>query len=497
MQQRLTLVALAVSGLLLSGCAATAPIVSGSADSDATVDIQVGIEPTSLDITSTAGAALQQLLIGNVYEGLVARNMSGELVPSLATEWTVSEDRLTYTFELREASFHDGAPLTVDDVVASIEAASAPDSLNSDAKKMIGIESISAIDDDTVEITLSARNINFLDTLSSTGGLVVRADESADLANTTNGTGPYTVAQWNKGATITLDRVDDYWGETPSNQSVVFHYIADPTAASNALATGEVDILTDATAEAVAYFEGNDEFLVDAGDSTSWMTFGMNSASGPLADAEVRQALRMGIDKQGLIDVIGGNAAQVGSMVVPSDPWYTDLTDVHSYDPDAARELLADAGYEQLALTLTVANTYDAKISEYVAAQLSEIGVALTIDSVEFSTWLERVYQNKEYELTLVMHVDPWTLTYYGNPGYYWNYDNPAAQQLAAAAREADDFEERNEKLTELATIVADDAASDWLYSPQTMVISSTSVSGFPINRIANHFLVSGITVTE
>ena len=269
MRRPLALTALALSGILLAGCAGTPETPTAGVDTDATVNIQVGLEPTSLDVRSTAGASLQQLLIGNVYEGLVARIPGGEVEPALATVWTVSDDGLTYSFDLRDAVFHDGAPLTVDDVVSSLEAASAEGSLNPDAKKMTGVASVAAVDDDTVEIALDARDINFLDTLASTGGLIVRANESADLANVTNGTGPYGVDQWNKGATIALERFDDYWGDAPLNKTVVFHYIAEPTTALNALATGEVDILTGATAETVEYFEGEGEMVMTISPSPS------------------------------------------------------------------------------------------------------------------------------------------------------------------------------------------------------------------------------------
>ena len=495
MRRPLALTAVALSGILLAGCASTPETPTADVNTDATINIQVGLEPTSLDVRSTAGASLQQLLIGNVYEGLVARIPGGEVEPALATVWTVSDDGLTYSFDLRDAVFHDGAPLTVDDVVSSLEAASAEGSLNPDAKKMTGVASVAAVDDDTVEIALDARDINFLDTLASTGGLIVRANESADLANVTNGTGPYGVDQWNKGATIALERFDDYWGDAPLNRTVVFHYIAEPTTALNALATGEVDILTGATAETVEYFEGEGEMVIIAGEATSWMTLGMNSGSGPLADVDVRRAINMAVDKEGLVEALGGYASIPSSLTATTDPWYTDLSDVNPYDPEAARALLAEAGYTDLGLTLTVANNYDTKISEYVAAQLAEVGISLDIVSVEFSTWLEQVYNGKEYELTLVLHVDPWTLTYYGNPDYYWNYDDTTAQQLVVAARKAADFAERDALLSELAVRVAEQAASGWLYSPQSMVIATPAVTGYPVDRIANHLPVSEITV--
>ena len=503
MRRFLSITAIAVTGLIVTGCSTTAGDLDAAPDaaesnSDATIDVQFTIEPTNLDITSTSGAALQQLLISNVYEGLISKNADGEYIPALATDWTVSDDALTYTFELADAAFHDGSPVVVGDIVASLDAARGAESVNPDAKRMTLVETVSAVDDDTVEITLSDRDTYFLDTLAVTSaGMIVPADDDTDRANTSNGTGPYTVAQWNKGSTITLERNDEYRGDAPMNKTVVFHYIAEATTAMNALSTGEIDVLTAASAETLAFFEGDDAVDITAGDSTSWMTLGMNNANPVLANANVRRAINMGIDKAGLITVIGGNAVEVGSMAVPSDPWYSDLTDINAYDPEGARELLTGIDPSELAFTLTVANTYDTKISEYIAAQLGEFGINVTIDTVEFATWLERAYKQKEYDLTMVLHVDPTTLTYYGNPDYYWNYDNAQAQQLASAAKSAASTQERDEKMAELAELIAEDAASGWLYSPQTMVVASTDVSGYPVDRIANRFPVSGMTAVN
>lgn len=499
MLRPLALATIAVTGLLLAGCAtATGPTVATTAayNPDATVNIQVGLEPTSLDITTTAGSALQQLLLANVYEGLVGRDETGAPTPALATDWNVSTDGLTYTFTLRDATFHDGNPVTPADVVWSIEQSSADGSKNPDAKRMSAVASVVASGTNQVVITLASRDINFLNVLSGAGGVVLEQAATVDLANATNGTGPYTVTQWNKGSTITLERFDGYWGDAPLNKDVIFHYIVDPTTAANALRTGEVDLLTGATAETTALFTADSAYNVQMGDSTSWMVLGMNSATGPLADERVRMAISQGIDKAGLISVIGGQAIEVGSISVPSDPWYEDLTGVAPYDTAAAKKLLADAGYSDLSLTLTVSNTYDTAITEYIAAQLKEIGITVTIQSVEFATWLDTVYTKKQYELTMVQHVDPWMVTYYGGP-YYWNYSNAEVTQLVTDAREATTLEERNTLLRKVTEVVSADAASDWLYSPQTVLIGTTAVSGYPINRIINYFPVSTITVAK
>ena len=494
--------ALLLGGLLLAGCTSTSAGAGEPSaaipDPDAIVDIQVGLEPTSLDVRTTSGAGLVQLMRGNVYEGLVGMSEDLEITPALASEWQVSDDGLTYTFTVRDGvTFHDGTPMTIADVVGSLESASADGSLNPDAKRMTAVDTIEAAADNTVVITLSKRDINFLDTLTTAAGFITPQGADTDLATTANGTGPYTVEQWNKGATISLTPAADYWGELPENGGVVFHYITDPTTAATALRSGEIDMIAGTTPETAALFSDDEAFTVSEGASTSWMTLGFNNAVAPLNDDRVRQAIRQAINKDELIEVIGGGAITVDSMTVPSDPWYVDTSGSAPYDPEAAQELLAAAGHENLELTLTVSNTYESIITEFIAAELAKIGVTVTIDQVEFATWLEDVFTNKNYELTMVLHVDPSTLSYYGNPAYYWNYDNPKVQQLVADAGTSASTADRDAKLSEVAQIVADDAASDWLYSPQTLIVAGSGLDGYPTNRIANNLALSGITVAE
>lgn len=502
MRKLLAPAALLVGGLLLAGCSSTGPAAAdtnaANIDPAGIVDIQVGLEPTSLDVRTTSGAGLVQLMRGNVYEGLVGITEDLEIVPALATEWEVSEDGLTYTFTVREGvTFHDGTPMTIEDVVGSLQASAAEDSLNPDAKRMAAVDSIEATDDTTVVIKLSTRDINFLDTLTTAAGFVTPQIADLDISSTSNGTGPYMVEQWNQGSTISLKPAEGYWGDAPKNGGVVFHYITDPTTAATALRGGEIDMIAGTTPETAALFEGDDAYTVTEGASTSWMTLGFNNAFEPLSDERVRQALRQAINKQELIEVIGGSAIEVGSMTVPTDSWFVDTLDKAPYDPEAAMKLLAEAGQENLDLTLTVSNTYDSIITEFIAAELAEVGVNVTIEPVEFATWLEEVFNGKDYELTMVLHVDPSTLTYYANPDYYWNYDNAKVQELVAASRTALSTDERDEKLREVAEIVAEDSVSDWLYSPQTLIVTDSDLGGYPTARIANNLRLSDITVAK
>ncbi|MDK6630278.1 ABC transporter substrate-binding protein, partial [Actinotignum timonense] len=164
--KRLAGVALLVAGLALSGCSTNPPSDAASspasgpapvqnANPDASVHVGFILEPTGLDPTSVSGAALDQLVIDNVYEGLTRRAENGDILPALATSWDISEDGLTYTFHLREGvKFHDGSDFDAADVVATLEASAAEGSKNPDHKLMRTFKSAQASDPHTVVVTL-------------------------------------------------------------------------------------------------------------------------------------------------------------------------------------------------------------------------------------------------------------------------------------------------------------------------------------------------------
>ena len=209
--------ALLVAGaLVLTACTGgsdePAPTSSAAADPDASVVIRLVLEPGNLDIRQTAGAALDQILIDNVYQGLVARTADQEIVPSLASDYEVSEDGLTYTFELREGvTFHDGQELTPDDVVWSLETRRDTPEWR-DSSRLTNVESITA-DGQTITLTLSEPDSTLLWNLTGRAGIVLKEGDEVDYQTEANGTGPFVLDDWLQGDSITFVRNETYWGE--------------------------------------------------------------------------------------------------------------------------------------------------------------------------------------------------------------------------------------------------------------------------------------------
>ncbi|MGB4777280.1 ABC transporter substrate-binding protein [Microbacterium sp.] len=485
MPRRTTLAAaalLAAGALLLSACtggSAPEPTASvGPADPDASVAVRLVLEPGNLDIRETAGAALDQILIDNVYQGLVSRTPDQEIVDTLASSHSVSADGLTYTFTLREGvTFHDGQELTPQDVVWSLQQVKDTASFR-DSARLANVASIAADGQDIV-LTLSAPDSTLLWNLTGRAGLVFKEGDTIDRKTKTNGTGPFALTDWKKGDSITLERTDDYWGDAPSVAEVVVSFIPDTQAALNGALAGELDVVTGFDANLTDQIEANGDFAVVLGKSTDKGTLAMNSTSGPLADKRVRQAIRQAIDKESIVEALGAGQTLYGP-IPELDPGYEDLSSTAPFDPDAAKALLAEAGAENLSLTLTIPAFYPTTVSQILVSNLADVGITLNVDPVEFATWISDVYTNHDYELSFVLHPESRDFENWANSDYYFTYNNPEVQQLYADSVAATDPDTAADLLAQAAKIVAEDQAADWLYNGASVVAVSSNVTGFP-----------------
>lgn len=495
--RRLALIsALAATAVILSACSGTpepAATSTSAPDPDAVLQVGLVLEPTNLDIRHTSGAAIEQILIDNIYEGLVTRTQENEIEGRLASDYKVSDDGLTYTFTLNDGiTFHDGTALTSADVVASYETVRTDATVQGNAE-FASVASITAPDATTVEIVLSEPNQNFLFALTGPAGLVFKTGDATDLKTAENGTGPFTLTRWNKGSTITFARNDDYWGEKAGVAEVEFQYIPDFTAGVNAALAGDVQVLTAVDPNLASQLEG--DFTLTKGRTTDKATLAFNDKKAPLDDVRVREALRLAIDHDALIEAVGAGTTLYGP-IPELDPGYEDLSDVISYDPEKAKELLAEAGQEDLELTLTIPSFYGTTVPKVLISDFNKVGVTLKVNSVEFPTWLEDVYTNHDYDLSFVLHVEPRDFGNFANPDYYFGYDNAEVQDLYSQAQAEVDPDKSAELLAKAARIVSEDHAADWLYNGATITAVSPTVSGFPEDSINSRINLADVTVS-
>ncbi len=491
---RLLLTATLLAGVSLSGTA-----WAQDYDPDATIRIGSLYEPQNLDNTAGAGQGINEAFNGNVYEALFQLTDAGSVEPKLVESYEASEDGLTYTFKLKPGvTFHSGDPLTAADVKYSIERVTAETSQSSRRRSLSTIAGVETPDDQTVVITLSARSISLPYNLSY---VWIVNDAAADITATEDGTGPYTLGEWRRGSALALERFDGYWDEAPTNGEVVYTYFTDATALNNALLTNAVDVITSVQSpDSLAQFAGNPAFVITEGASTTKELLAYNDRVAPFDNVQVRKALARATDKARLLNSIWGEyGTLIGSFVPPTDPWYVDLTDVDAYEVESAKQLLAEAGYpDGFEFTLDTPD-YDPHplVAQFLQSEYAKIGVTVNINIITANEWYTKIYQEKNFQATLQEHVNHRDIVFYGNPDFYWGYNNPDVVKLVADAEAASSEAEQVEKLTEANRIIAEDAASNWLYLYPQIVVSAANVSGYPVNGLNSQFFAYDIQKSQ
>ncbi|MCX5460330.1 ABC transporter substrate-binding protein [Streptomyces albidoflavus] len=469
----------------------------GKHDKDATVNIGSLYEPQNLSNTAGGGQGVTEALAGNVYEGLFRLTDKGDVEKLLAEDHEVGDDGLTYTFTLRDGvKFHSGKALTSKDVKYSLERVIADDSQSARKANLEVMKKIEAPDARTVKVTLSEKSISFLYNLSYVW--IVNADADPEKLKTTeDGTGPYTLGKWTRGSALSLNRFGGYWGDAAQNKQAVFRYYKDANALNNALLTNAVDVVTSQQSpDALDQFENNGNYDVNDGDSTTKLLLAFNDRVKPFKDTKVRQAVSAAIDDEKLLESVwGGYGKPIGSMVPPTDPWYEDLTGVDAHDTAKAKKLLAEAGYEKgFSFTLDTPN-YDPHptAATFIKSELAKVGITVKINTITPDEWYTKVYKNHDFEATLQEHVNDRDLVWYGNPDFYWGYDNPQVTRWVKEAEQADTTEQQTELLKKVARKTAEDAASDWLYLYPQIVVANKNLSGYPVNGLNSQFFVHDI----
>lgn len=481
----------AIAFAMLAACSAGSS-VSVPADPDA-ISIGFTAEPANLDFSRTDGAAIPQALLTNVYEGLVKTDADGEIAPLLAREWTVSEDRKTYDFQLQpNVTFSNGQPFTAEDVKFSLDRVKTAWTISLKSKMDV-VDRVEVVSPTQARVVLKRPSNAWLFDMTTRVGAMFSPSGVADLANKPVGTGPYVFASRKRGDSIVLRANPGYWGRKPTYTTVYLKYYRDPTALNNALLSNGIDVISAITAaDSIPQFESDTRFTVLQGTTNSEVTLSFNNAKAPLDDKRVRQALSYAIDRNAVMATVSANRGTlIGSMVPPTDPWYEDLSGVYPYDPAKARELL---GGRKLQLRLRIPNLpYAVSAAQVVASQLSEVGVTVGIEPLDFpAVWLKQVFTDHDFDMSIIQHVEARDIASFGNPKYYWGYDNP---QIAASITKGDSGspEEQVAAMREVARTISADAAADWLFLFPNVIAAKTKVTGLVRNQVSESFDLTGL----
>ncbi len=456
------------------------PLAAG-AQSQLVLGVQ--LEPPNLDPTSGAAAAVDDIVYGNIFEGLTRITEAGEVAPALAVSWQLVDDGVAYVFQLRQGvRFHDGSTFDAHDVKFSLDRALAADSSNAQKALLSPIKQVDVVDDYTVKLLLH-RRAGAIPYILGWGDAVMVAPESAE-SNSVNpvGTGPFRFANWRRGDSIRLVTNTDYWGTPPRMDSVVFKFVSDPAAAFSSMKAGDLDAYPSYPApENVAEFRNDPNFKVVIGASEGKIILSINNRQPPFDNLKVRQAMSHAIDRRALIDgAMFGLGEPIGSHYTRQSRAYIDLTNRYPYDPERARALLAEAGYPNgFSATLRLPpRSYARRAGEVVAAQLARVGVNLTIENLEWAQWLNRVFGQKDFDLTIVEHQEPMDYGIYARDNYYFGYDSEEFKQLFAASETEIDEQAKDKLLQDIQRKLADDAVNVYLLQSARIGIWKADLKG-------------------
>ncbi|MEL6840781.1 MAG: ABC transporter substrate-binding protein [Pseudomonadota bacterium] len=471
-----------------TGLTATLAFCATTALANDSITVAIQLEPPNLDPTGGAAQAIDSVLYANVFEGLTRFDADGSIIRGLAQSWEISEDGLTYTFNLAAGvTFHDGTTMDAQDVKFSLDRARAEDSTNAQKGLFAGITDVAVVDPLTVQITLDQPNGNFLFNMAWGDAVIVAPESIADIASNPIGTGPFTFTDWVQGDRLELTRNPAYWGEAPALESATFRFISDPTAAFAAVMAEDVDAFIGFPApENLPQFEADPRFQVLVGNTEGETILSTNNMMPPFDNPLVRQAVAHAIDRQAIIDgAMFGLGTPIGTHFAPHNPAYLDLTSKSPFDPDRARELLAEAGFaDGFTTTLKLPPpSYARRGGEIIASQLRAVGIETEITNLEWAQWIEEVFTNKDFGLSIVSHTEPMDIGIYANPDYYFQYDNPEFQALMEDLNATTDPAERNVLMNRAQTIIADDYVNGYLFQLAVATVAQAGIEGLWVDQ--------------
>ena len=338
----------------------------------------------------------------------------------------------------------------------------------------------------TVEITLSEPNGNMLFNLAWGDAVIVAPESIENIKQQPIGTGAFKFDSWSQGDKIEISRNPDYWGAPAVLSKATFKFISDPTAAFAAMMAEDVDVFSGFPApENLPQFEADPRFQVLIGSTEGETILSTNNKMPPFDNVKVRAAVAHAIDRQAIVDgAMFGYGTPIGTHFAPHNPAYVDHTGMSNFDPERAKALLAEAGFpDGFETTLHLPPpSYARRGGEIIAAQLAAVGIKAEISNVEWAQWLETVFKGKNFGLTIVSHTEPMDIGIYANPDYYFQYDNPAFQELMTKLNSTTDPDMRTAMLGEAQNIISNDYVNGYLFQLAAMSVAKAGVQGLWAN---------------
>lgn len=408
-------------------------------------------------------------------------------MPGLIKDYEVSEDGLTYTFNLRDnVVFHNGAKMTSADVLYTYENLAGLNGKEALSSKFTMLESVEAPDDYTVVMKLSTPSASFL----STNIIAVLPKDYDQQETHPIGTGPYKFKEYTPGQRVVLELNEDYYEESRKGtiQTAEIYIMSDESSVVTALRSGQLDFASVSADNASVL---SSEFDIYNSAQNMVQIFALNNSVEPFNNIKVRQTINYAVDKNTVVEgVFDGYATKLYSNFSPVMGVYYNSAVEGTYETDIekAKQLMKEAGYENgFDMTITVPANYSAHVDTALlfADQLSQIGINAEIETIEWATWLEDVYSNANYESTIIGltgKLDPdavlgrFETTYSKN---FYKFSNERYDQLINDARYELDEEKRIEMYKECQQILTDEAVAVFVCDPNLTVACSKNLKGY------------------
>lgn len=464
--------ALALTGCTSGGGGAAEP--AGDPVSGGTLTWGVPAEPSAGGIDPMVATAVAAEVVDAIaYDTLLTRDDDGTIQPALATEWE-QLDELTWVFQLRDdVTFADGTPFDAGDVVYSFNTRKDG---GSNATYLSSMESVEATGDDEVTFRFSQPDGTFLDAVSARQTFFIVSEEAYGNATEEErqtlsvGTGAYQVTSWDQGVSITMEKNENYWGEEPYLDKIVFELYPDENTLLAAVQQGSVQAASFIDGSLAQQAESAGFTLGDAAYRQNLAIY-INPETGPLADVNVRRAFSLALDRDALVETAMLGNAGISFVPPAGDPGAPDTADLPYYqrDVDEAMKLLEEAGQPNPEITLSYMGDVAAAhhpVYEMMQQQLAEAGITLNLKATPLSeiapvftsgeTWTDLVAIPGSPRASAVFYLEPVLLS--GGVYNHWdgNPDADKARELITAAKAAATPEEYNDLVDQLATEAAD-----------------------------------------
>ena len=466
--------------------------------------------PTAYPIT--APGALTDILVNKtIYNCLVQYWLEGdtiEVVPDLAESWEAAADLSEYTFKLKSGvTWHDGEPLTAEDVKFTMDAVLDPNVNASGRGVVSSIDSTEVVDDLTVKFVLKYPFASLPIMLGYNKPIVPKhllegqdLNEPAEFLRKPIGTGPFKFQEFVQGSHLAVEANPDYFEGAPLLDGIIFKVIPDGNARVAQVRSGEIDFTVIEPAQIDA-LSGVDNVEIRYVPQVNYYFFAINHSSPKMQDVRVRQALVHAINRQAIVEQVLKGRGQVATGPINPllGPYYNPDVPTYDYDPERAAALLEEAGWtkgqdgvltnaqgERFTLRFNGPKGYPAmeQVITYAQQEYQKLGIDVTLEIVDWPVHLD-MYHNLEYDLLMQWWITPPDADLYDHyhsesSSNWWAYNNPEIDELIVQARSEPDEQARIELYHELQRKLAEDVPVVYLYYPEEIQAMSTRTKGLP-----------------